>query len=131
MRQNAGVGKVLVRVVSHDLLNSSAKQEPQVRRWTFALAQSAFVLFASQGASLTQPEAFNPKRWRSYAWLPGEEEDCLDREAALRALSLDKYLILVLFTSLIKKRDVSLAYLLPIRGVSSNERKVCNRYLVK
>jgi len=63
VRQNAAVGKVLVRVVSHDLLNSSAKhdlfnasakQEPQVQRWTCTSAQSSFVFFAFQGASLTQ-----------------------------------------------------------------------------
>jgi len=63
VRQGSAVGKVLVRLVSHDLLNSSAKhdlfnssakQEPQLQRGTLTLAQSAFVFFAFQGASLTQ-----------------------------------------------------------------------------
>jgi len=72
VRQGPAVGKVLVRLVSHDLLNSSAKhdlfnssakhdlfnssakQEPQLQRGTLTLAQSAFAFFAFQGASLTQ-----------------------------------------------------------------------------
>ncbi len=37
----------------------------------------------------------------------------------------------VLLTSLIKERYVSLAYLLLVRGVSSSQRKVRKRYVLK